>query len=38
MRALGKVKFSNDEASVTRCEDLDPFAPIEYNGKSMTWQ
>ena len=37
MRALGGIKLSNDEASVSRCEDIRNTDIIKFNGNDMTW-
>ena len=38
MRALGGVKLNNGDASVLRCEDVDLFNKVIFNGREMLWK
>jgi hypothetical protein len=38
MRALGGVMLSNGEASVIRCEDVELFNKVKFNGREMEWK
>ena len=35
MRALGGVKLNNGDASVIRCEDVELFNKVSFNGREM---
>lgn len=37
MRAIGGIKLSNDDASVSRCEDINDLDIMQYNGMQKNW-
>ena len=37
IRAIGGTMLENKEASIARCEDIDDFDKMRFNGRDMTW-
>jgi len=37
IRAIGGTMLDNNEASIARCEDLEDFDKMLFNGQEMTW-